>query len=166
MKSTFKFCPLCKDRLQRVRINDRMRLVCQKCGWVNYKNPLPVAVCVAINDRGEILITKRNLEPGYNKWALPGGFMEVNETSEKACLRELEEETGVKGEVTRLIGVYGQKSKKYGSILIIGYVVRVLKECISLSDELKEAVFVNRQDIPYIPFLSHRKMIEEALKKT
>ena len=165
MKSTFKFCPLCKDQLQRVRIDARMRSVCRTCGWVDYENPLPVAVAVAINDRGKILITKRNLEPGYNKWALPGGFIESHETSEKACLRELEEETGVKGEVNRLIGVYAQKSKQHGSILIIGYVVRVLKERISLSNELKEAIFVNRKDIPYIPFLSHRKMIEEAFRK-
>ena len=165
-ESTFKFCPLCKNSLRRDKVDGRERSVCRKCGWIDYENPLPVAVCAAINDHGKILITKRNLEPGYNKWALPGGFVETDETPEKACLRELEEETGVKGEIDRLIGVYVQKTKEYGSILIIGYVVNVLKERISLSDELKEAIFVNRKAIPYIPFLSHRKMIEEAFRKT
>ena len=166
MKNTFKFCPLCKYSLRRNKVDGRERSVCRKCGWIDYQNPLPVAVCAAINDRGKILITKRNLNPGYNKWALPGGFIESHETPEKACLRELEEETGVKGQVNKLIGVYVQKSKKYGSVLIIGYVVRVLKERISLNNELKEAIFVNRQDVPYIPFLSHRKMIEDAFGKT
>ena len=141
------------------------RSVCRKCGWIDYKNPLPVVVCAAINDRGKILITKRNLEPGYNKWALPGGFVETDETPEKACLRELKEETGVKGEINRLAGVYVQKTKEYGSILIIGYVVRASEESIFLNGELKEAIFVNREDIPRIPFLTHRKIIEEAYKK-
>ncbi len=165
IKNTFKFCPLCKDSLRRKKVDGRERSVCRKCGWIDYKNPLPVAVCAAINDRGKILITKRNLNPGYNKWALPGGFIESHETPEKACLRELEEETGVKGEIDRLIGVYVQKTKEYETVLVIGYVVRVVKERISLNNELKEAVFVNREDIPHIPFLSHRKMIEEVFKK-
>lgn len=141
------------------------RSVCRKCGWIDYKNPLPVVVCAAINDRGKILITKRNLEPGYNKWALPGGFVETDETPEKACLRELKEETGVKGKINRVAGVYVQKTKEYGSLLIIGYVVRASGESIFLNGELKEAIFVNKEDIPRIPFLAHRKIIEEAYKK-
>ena len=146
-------------------MDGRTRSVCRKCGWIDYKNPLPVVVCAAINDRGKILITKRNLEPGYNKWALPGGFVETDETPEKACLRELKEETGVKGSINRLAGVYVQKTKEYGSILIIGYVVRASEGSIFLNSELKEAIFVNREDIPHIPFLTHRKIIEEAYKK-
>ena len=146
-------------------MDGRERLVCRKCGWIDYENPLPVVVCAAINDLGKILITKRNLEPGYNKWALPGGFVETDETPEKACLRELKEETGVKGKINKLAGVYVHKTKEYGAILIIGYVVRALKGSIFLNSELKEAIFVNREDIPHIPFLSHRKIIEEAYKK-
>ena len=165
MGSIFKFCPLCRHYLRKTRAEGHTRLVCRECGWVDYKNPLPVAVCAAINDRGGILITKRNLEPGINKWALPGGFVESDENPEKACLRELKEETGVKGEINRLTGVYLQKTRKYGSILVIGYVVRVLEENISLNSELKEAKFVDPKGLPYIPFLTHRKIIEEAYEK-
>jgi len=147
-------------------VDGRERPVCRECGWVDYKNPLPVAVCIAINNQGKILITKRNLEPGINKWALPGGFIEANETPEKACLRELKEETGVKGEIDRLIGVYAKKARKYGSLLIIGYVVRVLEDSIFLNSELKAAKFVDQKELPYIPFLIHRKMIEDVYGKT
>jgi len=135
-------------------------MVCRNCSWIDYKNPLPVAVCVAVNERGEILITRRNIEPGYNKWALPGGFIEANENPEKACLRELKEETGVRGEINRLAGVYVQTTRKYGSLLIIGYVVRALGEDILLNDELKEAKFFAFENIPFIPFASHRKILE------
>jgi len=118
--------------------------------------------CAAVNDEGKILIAKRNLEPGKNSWALPGGFVEQDETPEDTCLRELKEETGIDGEITKLIGVYIQRTRKYGSLLVIGYLVDVLHENISINSEVKEAKFVSKRDIPYIPFLTHRKMIEEV----
>jgi mutator protein MutT len=165
MKRTFKFCPLCGVRLKRMRIDGRVRSVCTKCGWVGYLNPLPVAVCAGINSRDEILITKRNFKPGINKWALPGGFVESDETPEEACLRELAEETGIRGRIDRLAGAYIQKTREYGAILVLGYVVKVLKERIFLNEELKEAKFVERRNIPYIPFSAHRKIIEKVYRK-
>ncbi|MEA3328930.1 MAG: NUDIX hydrolase [Candidatus Omnitrophota bacterium] len=161
----FKFCPLCKYPLRRGEVDGRKRLVCQKCGWVDYKNPLPVAVCAAMNKKDKILIAKRNLEPGKGRWALPGGFVEWDEDPETTCLRELKEETGIDGEITRLTGVYIQKSREYGSLLVIGYAVSVLHEDISINSEVKEAKFAGRKAIPYVPFLTHRKIIEEVYKK-
>ena len=76
MKNTFKFCPLCRYYLRKTQVDGRKRLVCQKCGWIHYKNPLPVAVCVARNKESKILITKGNFAPGINRWVLPGGFIE------------------------------------------------------------------------------------------
>ena len=164
MKDTFKFCPLCKHPLRRSEIDSCKRLVCPECGWIHYENPLPVVVCVARNKKGKILITKRNVKPGINKWALPGGFIELGENPEYACLRELKEETGIEGRVVRLTGVYVQKTRAYGSILVIGYEVNVLKEAIFLNNELKEARFIDRKDLPRIPFATHRKIIEEVYK--
>ena len=140
-------------------------MVCQKCGWINYKNPLPVAVCAAKNRKDEILVAKRNLDPGMNKWALPGGFIESEETPESACLRELEEETGIKGKIKRLIGVYIQKTRRYGALIIIGYEVSVTKCNFSLNNELKEAKFFTKETVPHIPFSSHRKIIKGVYKK-
>lgn len=157
----FRFCPLCRFYLRRKQVDGRKRLVCQKCGWVYYKNPLPVAVCAAKNNEDKILIVKRNLNPGINRWALPGGFVESNEVPETACLRELEEETGLKGKIKRLIGAYIQKTREYGSLLIIGYEVKVSKSSLSLNNELKDARFFSKKDLPVIPFSSHRKIIKK-----
>ena len=164
MVRPFKFCPLCRYYLRWTQVDGRKRLVCQKCGWIDYKNPLPVAVCVAKNREGKILITRRNLEPGINRWALPGGFIELGETPETACLRELKEETGIKGKIKRLIGVYVQKTRHYGSLLVIGYEVSIFKDFLSLNNELKDAKFFGKQTLPHIPFSSHRKMIEKILE--
>jgi len=163
MKNKFEFCPICRCELCKVQVDGKKRLVCQKCGWIRYENPLPVAVCVVKDGKDRILIAKRNLKPGINKWALPGGFIESGESSEDACLRELQEETGLKGKIERLIGVYSQKSRYYGSLLVIGYEVSVSKKTLSLNYELKEARFSTKETLPHIPFLSHREMIKDFL---
>lgn len=158
----FKFCPLCRYYLHKKQVDGHKRLVCQKCGWIYYGNPLPVVACVAIDKGGKILIVKRNLKPGINKWALPGGFVESNEAPETACLRELEEETGLKGKIKRLIGVYIQKTREYGSLLVTGYEVKISNNFLSLNNELKDARFFSKEDLPVIPFSSHRRIIEKV----
>lgn len=165
MKLVFKYCPICKSDLRKKNVDGSKRIVCQKCGWIYYKNPLPVAVCAAKNKNGMVLITKRNIQPGINKWALPGGFAESNETPESACLRELKEETGLDGRISQLLGVYLHKTKHYGSLFVIGYEVNIVKEVLLINNELKDAKFFHRENIPYIPFLSHRKILNELFKK-
>ena len=164
MRDAFKFCPLCKGTLEKRQIDGQKRLVCSKCGWIYYENPLPVAICVARNKENKILIAKRNLKPGKNRWALPGGFIESKETPEAACLRELEEETGLKGKVRKLIGIYLQKTSYYGYLVVIGYEVSVSNSNISLNNELKDAKFFSRENLPVIPFSSHRKIIEKSYR--
>ncbi len=158
----FRFCPLCRNALKQKKVDNVKRLVCSKCGWVYYRNPLPIVICAVKDKENKILVAKRNTKPSINKWALPGGFIELDETPKVACLRELKEETGLKGKVERLIGVYIQKSKYYGSLLVIGYEVSISENGLSLNSELKEAKFFDKENLPIIPFLSHRKVIKEV----
>ena len=165
VKPILKFCPLCKYSLHKKEIDDRKRLICEKCGWVYYGNPLPVVVCAVRNKDNKLLLAKRNTEPGKNRWALPGGFIELNESPEKACLRELKEETGLRGKIRRLIGIYVQNTKYYNQLIVIGYEVTVIRDKLLLNSELKEGNFFSIKDIPSIPFLSHRKIVDEFFKK-
>ena len=165
MSGVFRFCPICKQSLSESRIEGRVKLVCSKCSWVDYKNPVPVVVCVAINNKSQIFIAKRNFAPGINRWALPGGFIEANEIPEKACLRELKEETGLEGKAAELVGVYIRKAKKYGNLLVIGYRVNVMHENIYVNEEIRDGRFVEYSKLPHIPFLTHRKIIAEVFKK-
>lgn len=65
-----------------------------QCEICAFKNPKATATAVIMKD-GKILLLKRNEEPFFGKWDLPGGYMQENQTPEQALLRELKEEIGV-----------------------------------------------------------------------
>ena len=161
----FKFCPLCGKRFTTRKIEGRKRQVCPICEWINYENPLPSAAAFIINSEGEILLVERGIEPGKGKWALPSGFIEIDETPEKACLRELKEETGLEGKIIRLIGCYSQKSLMYKNVLIVGYLVDVKGTPCPGSDSLSTEYF-SPSRLPQIAFPSHCQIIKDGLKVT
>src|SRR4051794_39229188 len=68
-----------------------------------------VVVLVADEDELRALMVRRGGPPYQGRWALPGGFLEVDEDLETAARRELEEETGVGTDDVRLeqLGTYG-----------------------------------------------------------
>ena len=161
---SFKNCPICGDSLNPKTFEDRERMACNECGWIHYENPLPSAAAFVQNPEGEILLVRRGVEPGYGLWALPSGFIEIEETPEMACLRELDEETGLKGTIVRLVGVYSQKSSMYKNVIIIGYEVEVFGELQPGSDSL-EAKYFYPQDLPEIAFPSHSQMLADGMGK-
>lgn len=91
-----KFCSECGATvsLQAVENDSRERFVCDGCGKKHYQNPKVLVACyVCVGDK--ILWIKRGIPPAQGKWAMPGGFMENDETPEEAAARELLEETGI-----------------------------------------------------------------------
>lgn len=67
--------------------------------------------CVVFDTADRLLLIRRAKEPFTDRYALPGGFVDVGETVEAAALRELKEETGVEGRIKRLIGVYSDPGR-------------------------------------------------------
>jgi len=67
--------------------------------------------CVAIDAKGRVLLIRRKNPPYVGHYALPGGFVDVGETVEDACRRELMEETGVKAGALQLVGVYSDPKR-------------------------------------------------------
>ncbi len=91
------FCSNCgKPLMQAVPpLDNRLRGICQACGTIHYENPKIVVCaipCIKTVRGTEILLCRRAIEPRDDYWTLPGGFMEVDETTEQAAVRETLEE--------------------------------------------------------------------------
>jgi ADP-ribose pyrophosphatase YjhB (NUDIX family) len=159
------FCPICGATLQIEMIEGKERKYCPKCDFVNYRNPLPVALAIAVKDK-DFLLVKRGLPPGKGMWASPSGFIEIRETAEEACLRELKEETGVSGEIVKLVGVSRKEDKEvYGDMLIVKYLVRVANEELNPGSEVQDARFFGIADLPSYYVHRFREVIEEVQNK-
>ena len=166
MKSnlSIKFCPYCGYKLVRRMLEGRKRLYCSRCGKIYYENPTPVVAVIARDDGGKILLIKRKIEPSKGEWALPSGFMEIEESPIEAALRELTEETGLKGKSKKLIGAYPNNSEIHGYLVTIIYEVEILGGKLCSGDDAEEAEFFAVNQIPPLAFQSHQEALGEVLK--
>ncbi len=160
----FKYCISCGAEMFLIETEGRQRSACPQCGWIQYENPVPCAAAFVSSSQGEILLVQRGIEPGKGQWALPSGFIEIDETPEGACLRELKEETGLEGKILRLLGVYSQESAMYKHVLIIGFEVKTVGTPLPGSDSIDVRYFLS-DGLPEIAFSSHLEMIEDGLKR-
>ena len=92
--SMFKHCPRCAAA--RKSEADAVRFVCETCGFVYYYNVAVSSAVLILDGVGHALFIRRARDPGRNKLALPGGFIDRGETAEAAAIREVREEAGVK----------------------------------------------------------------------
>lgn len=102
-----KFCTECGGTLE-LRIpehDDRERHVCGSCAHVHYVNPRLI-VCAIPTWQDRVLLCKRAIEPRYGTWTLPGGFMELGESTQEAAARETREEAGANIEVHELYSLF------------------------------------------------------------
>ncbi len=102
-----KFCSECAApvSLSIPAGDNRPRYVCANCSAIHYQNPKMVLGSIPVWERdGElkILLCKRAIEPRYGYWTLPAGFMENNETTAEAAIRETQEEAGANIELGKL----------------------------------------------------------------
>jgi ADP-ribose pyrophosphatase YjhB (NUDIX family) len=85
--------------------DNRTRLVCPDCGYIEYANPKIVvgAVCFW---QTKILLCKRAIAPSLGLWTIPAGFMELGETTSQGACREVWEEAQARVLIEGLIGIY------------------------------------------------------------
>jgi ADP-ribose pyrophosphatase YjhB (NUDIX family) len=102
------FCPACGKPVEPRLLEEdhRPRLVCPD-GHVTWRNPRVVVGALPIQ-AGRVFLARRAIEPGLGRWTYPGGFLEVGESAQEGARREAEEETELRIEVGRLIGVYSR----------------------------------------------------------
>ena len=89
-KNTIHYCPKCGS--SEFSFKEDQSFLCGKCQFHIYINSAAAVAALIVNDKGEILFTKRAVEPHKGFLDLPGGFVDIMETSEDALVREIKEE--------------------------------------------------------------------------
>jgi thiamine-phosphate diphosphorylase len=158
------YCHVCGTGLTKKLIEDQERLFCPKCQYPVYENPIPATAAVVINENREVLLVKRTVEPKAGQWCLPGGFVEMGEDPEHACLRELKEETGLEGEIHRWAGNIISESPVYQWVIVMGYSIKNVHGRLTAGDDCSEAVFFNPDTMPPIAFRSHREILKNVIE--
>lgn len=93
------------------------------------KTPLLTTDCVIRDDAGRIVLVRRKSEPFKGVFGLPGGFVDIGETVEAGCRREVLEETGIEVGALHLVGVYSDPRRDpRGHTVSVAYMTLVPPE--------------------------------------
>ena len=113
-----------------------------------------------------ILLIQRKNPPFEEMWALPGGFVDMDETLEHAAKRELEEETGISGVKLEQFYVFDTIDRdprcRTISVVLTGLLNSELS--IKAGDDAGEAKWFKVDELPNLAF-DHSEIIEKALEK-
>ena len=97
-----EYCPDCGRKLTTRWHEDTQQPYCKACDRMFWQQPIP-CVDLAVVDGTRVLLIKRDNPPHAGAWALPGGFIDIDETPEEAAVRELTEEAGIDASPADLI---------------------------------------------------------------
>ncbi|MCT4590757.1 MAG: NUDIX domain-containing protein [Carboxylicivirga sp.] len=85
-----KYCPKCGS--EQFLYDGSKAFKCGACGFHFFVNSACAVAAIMVNERGEILLTRRAFEPNAGMLDLPGGFVDPMETVENSLIREVKEE--------------------------------------------------------------------------
>lgn len=124
-----------------------------------YDYPRPALTVDAIviarkYDDFQVLLIRRKNDPFKGHWALPGGFVDGDETLKQACRRELEEETGLKGIHLKQFHTFGNPGRDPRGHTVSVVYYSVVNECfnVTASDDAVDARWFPLKDLPDIAF--------------
>ncbi|MGH6933485.1 MAG: NUDIX domain-containing protein [Dongiaceae bacterium] len=125
--------------------DDRLRLVCNDCGYVQYENPKVVVGSVG-TWQDKLLMCRRAINPRRGFWTLPAGFLELNETTAEGALREAWEEARARIELEGVLAVY--TITRLSQVQVI-YRARLISPEIAAGPESAEVALFDWPAIPW-----------------
>jgi len=132
-----------------------------------YPRPAVTADCIVITKEAEpkVLLIERGDEPFKGCWAFPGGFMNMDETTEKCAIRELEEETGLRVPKVHQIGAYSKVDRDpRGRTVTVAYLA-IVDSPMSVcgQDDAAKAEWWSLSCLPNLAF-DHYDIMQDAIK--
>ena len=115
----------------------------------------------------KVLLIERKKEPFRGKWALPGGFVEMDEPLEEAALRELEEETGIREVFIEQLYTFGQPGRDpRGRVISVAYyaLVNLEQHPVEAATDARSVEWFTLDDIPPLAF-DHRQILDLAIER-
>ena len=140
----------------------------QSLGYTyKYPRPAVTADMIVLTEEAEpkILLIQRGGEPFKGCWAFPGGFMDMDETTEQCARRELKEETGLEvGEITQ-VGAYSKVDRDpRGRTITVAYITRIPEPLpVTGLDDAAQAKWWPINTLPPLAF-DHADILCDALK--
>ncbi|TNE34351.1 MAG: NUDIX hydrolase [Alphaproteobacteria bacterium] len=136
----------------------------------NDKYPHPavttdIVIFTVLGNVLKILLIRRRNEPFKGKWALPGGFLEMEEDLETCARRELEEETGLRNTYLEQLYTYGAVNRDPRErVISVAYyaLIRPHGHHIKAGDDAAQAEWFDVDGLPMLAF-DHAEIIEKAL---
>jgi ADP-ribose pyrophosphatase YjhB (NUDIX family) len=110
-------------------------------------NPRLVVSTLPVTEEGRLVLIRRGIEPGYNLWGQPGGFLEIDETAHEGAIRETLEETGYLVEPREMVGVY---TRPQAAVVVIAWEARIVGGQPITSEETLEVKAFSPVDIPWL----------------
>ena len=133
-----------------------------------YPRPAVTADCIVMTreDDPKVLLIERGHEPFKGCWAFPGGFMNMDETTEQCAIRELEEETGLKINEIKQIGAYSKVDRDpRGRTITVAYLALVDAPLpVSGQDDAAKAQWFSIKNLPKLAF-DHDDIIHDAINR-
>lgn len=132
----------------------------------NYPRPA-VTVDAILFSRGQsVLLIERGREPFKGIWALPGGFVDMDESLETACMRELEEETGIQVQEIKQFKAFGDVNRdpRHRTISVVFYSFTESEIQPKAGDDAACARWFPIDNLPELAF-DHGKILEEFVRE-
>jgi 8-oxo-dGTP diphosphatase len=135
-----------------------------------YARPAVTVDCVVFGLDDEdlkVLLIQRDIEPFAGHWALPGGFVKMDETLEESALRELREETGLTKVYLEQLYTFGDPGRDPRErVVTVAYyaLVKLLDHQVQAATDARSAAWFAVDDLPKLCF-DHETIVEAALKR-
>ncbi|HCY43360.1 MAG TPA: NUDIX hydrolase [Prolixibacteraceae bacterium] len=132
----------------------------------SYPRPAVTVDAILISNKNAVLLIERGREPYKGKWALPGGFIEMNESLEDACRRELEEETGLRIEVLKQFKAFGavNRDPRHRTISVIFYAFTDDELIARAGDDAAKVQWFPITQLPGLAF-DHQQILDEFISE-